>query len=71
MPVVKKVYPIEGRKDFFKYVILDNNDIFNKNAVIAKDFNKKEMYFDCKKQADRVCEARNKVKRINNEFLNS
>lgn len=52
---VKKVFPIEGRKDFFKYVI-------DENGQIAKDYKEKEMYFDDKSQAVLVCNARNKVR---------
>jgi hypothetical protein len=45
---VKKVYPIEGRKDFYKYVVIDNGQI-------AKGFqgNKfdEPMYFNNKEDA--------------------
>lgn len=51
---IKKVYPIKGRKDFFKYVIMDN-------GAIAIDFNGKEMYFDSLIYAKDVAEARRKV----------
>tara|TARA_R110000822_G_scaffold307285_1_gene434222 strand:- start:776 stop:976 length:201 start_codon:yes stop_codon:yes gene_type:complete len=61
---VVKVYPIENRTDFFKYTI-------QKNGVLALDFNKKEMYFDCLDHAKNVCKSKNKVQRINKEFLNS
>ena len=70
MPKIKKVYPIKGRRDFYKYVIIDKGSIFDKNAIIAKDFLGKEMYFDDVHQANRVCEARNKVKRISKQNLN-
>ena len=40
MITIEKVYPIEGRKDFFKYVLKD------KNGNIKKDYQGKEMYFD-------------------------
>jgi len=61
---VIKVYPIENRKDFFKYTI-------QKEGILAKDFNKKEMYFDDLKHAKDVSRAKNKVQRINKQFLNS
>jgi len=47
---VKKVYPIKGRRDFFKYVVMDA-------GKIAKGMGK-EMYFDLKADADRVAKAR-------------
>ena len=49
--LVKKVYPIKGRRDFFKYVVMDA-------GKIAKDFRGKEMYFNLKADADRVAKAR-------------
>lgn len=59
---VKKVYPIQGRKDFFKYVVIDNGQI-------AKGFqgNKwdQPMYFDNKEDAERVANARRKVRQLN------
>ena len=59
---VKKVYPIEGRKDFFKYVVMDNGQI-------AKGFQgnrfDEPMYFDSKVDADRVADARRKVIKLN------
>lgn len=36
---LEKRYPIEGRRDFFKWVIVTPNGL-------AKDFEGKEMYFD-------------------------
>jgi len=72
MATVTKVYPIEGRKDFFKYTILKKGEsIFNKDAKLHTDFQGKEMYFDDKEQADYVCKAINKVARINKDFINS
>jgi len=66
MITVKKVYPISGRKDFFKYVVIDNGQI-------AKGFqgNKfdTEMYFDSKEDAERVATARRKVQKLNKEFM--
>lgn len=70
MAAIKKVYPIEDRKDFYKYVIIDEGSIFNDDAIVAKDFKGNEMYFDCITSAQRVCDARNRVKRINKNFLN-
>ena len=65
MITVKKVYPIKGRKDFFKYVVMDNGEI-------AKGFqgNKfdEPMYFDSKVDADRVANARRKVQQLNRKF---
>ena len=59
---VKKVYPIKGRKDFYKYVVIDN-------GVIAKGWQGNsinvEMYFDSKVHAERVANARRKVRELN------
>ena len=54
---IKKVYPITGRKDFFKYTI-------QSNGILAKDWNSKDMFFDDLKQAKIVCKAKNKVSRM-------
>lgn len=66
MITVKKVYPIKGRRDFFKYVVMDN-------GVIAKGFQGNSfdvvpMYFNNKVDAQRVANARKKVQRLNKEF---
>ena len=65
---VKKVYPIKGRRDFFKYVVMDT-------GKIAKGFsgnrNNVEMYFDTKASADRVANARKRVQKINKEWMKS
>lgn len=62
---VKKVYPIKGRNDFFKYVIMDN-------GKIAKGFqgnkNNVELYFDNKASADRVANAKRKVRKLDKKF---
>ena len=62
---VKKVYPIKGRKDFFKYVIMDN-------GKIAKGFqgnkNNVELYFDNKASANRVANAKRKVRKLDKKF---
>lgn len=58
--LVKKVYPIEGRKDFFKFVVMDS-------GLIARGYsgnsNDAEMYFDNKEDAQRVADARRQVRR--------
>ena len=56
---VEKIYPLEGRTDFIKYVIKDN-------GVLATDFENKVMYFDefNLEQAKRVCKAINKTKKL-------
>lgn len=65
---VKKVYPIKGRRDFFKYVVMDS-------GKIAKGFaggrGKKEMYFDDKASADRVANARKRVQKLDREWMKS
>lgn len=64
MSAVKKVYPIEGRKDFFKYIVTDDS-IYNDNAKPCIDFEGKEMYFDSKERAQEIATARNKVRQLN------
>ena len=63
---VKKVYPIKGRRDFFKYVVMDT-------GKIARGFgsggNNVEMYFDNKASADRVANARKRVQKANKEWM--
>jgi len=61
---IAKVYPIEGRKDFFKYTI-------QLNGILAKDYKGNEMHFDDLNHAKSVCNAKNKVNRINKDFLNT
>lgn len=46
----KKVYPIEGRLDFVKFVSI-------KDGEVAKDYKDEEMYWDNKEQADRITDA--------------
>lgn len=62
--IVQKVFPIEDRKDFFKYVIMDN-------GAIHRDFEDKEMYFDSEERATEVCDSLNKVRELNKEFINN
>ena len=52
---IKKYYPIENRRDFFKYYIKEGEEI-------KKDMFKREMYFDDISEAERVCKAINTVK---------
>jgi len=55
---VKKHYPIKGRKDFFKYVVMEGDEI-------AKGYqgNKyQEMFFNEKKDAERVANAKRKIR---------
>ena len=62
MAQLKRYYPIEGRKDFFKYTIIKTGESrFNDNAELHTDSNGKEMYFQDKKQAQYVCDAINRV----------
>ena len=62
MATVKKIYPIGGRRDFFKYVILATGEsIFNSNAKIRKYFKGESMYFDDIESARDVCSAINRV----------
>lgn len=62
---LEKRYPIEGRKDFFKWVIVTPKGL-------AKDFEGKEMYFDPFQfeLAKTVLKSIRKTARINNQFLN-
>jgi len=61
MTTVKKVYPINGHKDFYKYIVTEDSP-FNPNAKPCKDYKGDEMYFDDINKAHRVARARNKVK---------
>ena len=58
---IDKYYPIEGREDFFKYVVL-------KDGEIARGFqgNKRDvpMYFDKLCDAEKVCNA---IKSVNSK----
>lgn len=65
---VKKVYPIKGRRDFFKYVVMDSGKIAKGFAGRGSD---KEMYFDSKASADRVANARKRVQKLNREWMKS
>lgn len=51
---VIKVYPIESRTDFFKYTIQKDN-------ILAKDFEKKEIFLDDKDHAQRIADAKNRI----------
>ncbi len=69
MAQIKRVYPIEGRKDFHKYVIIKTGESgFNDNAKLHKDFNGEEMYFQDREQARYVCRAINRVESKNNQL---
>ena len=64
MAQIKKHYPIENREDFFKYIIVDEK------GNLYKDFENKEMYFDCLEHAKSVKESIEHVEKINKDFLN-
>jgi len=51
---VDKIFPIEGREDFFKYVVMNN-------GKLATGINKEVMYFDKLQEAEGVREACQKV----------
>ena len=61
MVKVKKVYPIKGRRDFFKYVVMDNGEIAKGCQGNKWDV---PMYFNDKADADKVAEARRRVKKL-------
>jgi hypothetical protein len=63
---VKKVYPIKGRRDFFKYVVMDSGKIARGFSGNKWD---REMYFDTKASANRVANARKKVQKANKEWM--
>ena len=65
---VKKVYPIKGRKDFYKYVVMDGGKIARGYSGNKWD---REMYFDDKASATRVANARRKVNKLNKEWMSS
>ena len=66
---VKKVYPIKNRRDFFKYVVMDNGKIARGSGSFGKT--NVEMYFDTKRSATRVANARKRVAKLNAEWLKS
>lgn len=61
---LEKRYPIEGRKDFFKWVIVTPEGL-------AKDINGKEMYFDEFNfdLAKKVMFAKRHVAKLNQEYV--
>ena len=67
MVKVKKIYPIKGRKDFFKYVVIENDKIAKGSGSFGKT--NVEMYFDDKSSADRVANAIRKVNKLNKKFM--
>ena len=63
---VKKVYPIKGRKDFFKYVVLVDGKIHKGWSMNKPNM---ELYFDRKSEADRIANAVRKVRKLDKEFM--
>ena len=63
---VKKVYPIKGRSDFYKYVVMDNGKIAKGLGSFGKT--DEPMYFDKKDDADRVAKARREVIKIEKKW---
>lgn len=61
---LEKRFPIKGRKDFYKWVIVTPTGL-------AKDWQGKDMYFDEFDlwRAKEVLKARRRVEVINKEFL--
>lgn len=53
---VKKYYPIPGRKDFFKYVVLENGKIAK--GFQGNNAERREMFFNQKEDANRVAKAK-------------
>lgn len=62
-----KYFPIEGRQDFFKYAIV------NEEGKISVDWKGEEMYFQEYQfeMAEKVLESINKVSKLNKEFISS
>ena len=62
---LEKFFPIEGREDFYKWVIQTPNGL-------AKDFEGKVMYFDSFNlwHAQEVMKAKMRVMRMNERHLN-
>ena len=58
MITIEKVYPIQGRKDFFKYVLKDQH------GNIHKDYKGEEMYFD-EWALDRAKEVKQSIETVN------
>ena len=56
-PRIEKIYPIEGRKDFFKFAVMEGDGI-------AKDMQGDEMVFMDFKEAQTIANA---SRRVNNK----
>jgi hypothetical protein len=67
MITIKKIYTLgKSRKDFFKYVVMDNGQIAK--GFQGNKFNE-PMYFDSKSDAERVANARRRVQKLNKQFM--
>jgi len=67
MIIVKKIYPIKGRKDFFKYVVLENGKIAKGSGPFGAT--NVEMYFNEKESATRVANAKRRLNKLNKRWM--
>ena len=71
MAQLGKYYPINGRKDFFKWTIVATGEsISNPNRKLHTDYKGEEMYFDDKERAKEVCLAINQTERFTPPTIN-
>lgn len=61
-PRVEKYYPIEGRNDFFKYAVMNGNEI-------AEDYDNNKMIFQEEKTAQRIVKARLSCNKKTAQFM--
>jgi hypothetical protein len=66
MITIKEIFPIKGRSDFSKFVVLNDGVILrgwqgNKKGV--------ELHFDSKEEAQPIADALEAVEKRNKEFL--
>lgn len=60
-PRVEKYFPIEGRADFFKFAVMDGDQI-------AEGYDNKPLIFQDEAEAQRIVKSRIKVNKLNADF---
>lgn len=60
-PRVEKYFPVEGREDFFKFAVMEGDQI-------AEGYDNKPLIFQDEDQAQRIVKARIKVNILNADF---
>ena len=62
---VKKIYPIKGNDDFFKFVVIKDGSVCRGDQCNEKDV---ELHFDNFEDAERILKAYERVEKCNEEF---